>query len=302
MKNLAIAVAAACCLCSLAGSCRAADQPSFPVAWEVTAGVQSPESAHFDAASGFVFVSNIGDGGPTGKDGDGFLSKLTPDGKVVAAQWITGLNAPKGIRSSGGRLWVSDIDQLIGVDIAQGKIVERVPVPDAAFLNDVACDAQGAVYVSDMSKNKIHRYRDGKLSVFAEGEDVENPNGLLVVGQQLVVGGWGSSSGGKTTLGHLFSLDLESGQKTLVTPDPVGNLDGVETVAKGSYLVSDWSAGKIFYIRQEGTVTLLMQLPKGSADLGYVPDKQLLLVPQMLENKITAYQLRRPDTAKQPSR
>ncbi|MCU0873254.1 MAG: hypothetical protein MUE50_13015, partial [Pirellulaceae bacterium] len=66
--------------------------------------------------------------------------------------------------------------------------------------------------------------------------------------------------------------------------------------------VSDWSAGKIFYIRQEGTVTLLMQLPKGSADLGYVPDKQLLLVPQMLENKITAYQLRRPDTAKQPNR
>ncbi|MCU0979233.1 MAG: hypothetical protein MUF25_08710, partial [Pirellulaceae bacterium] len=235
-------------------------------------------------------------------DGDGFLSKLTPDGKVVAAQWITGLNAPKGIRGSNGRLWVSDIDQLIGVDIAQGKIAERVPVPDAEFLNDVACDAQGAVYVSDMTKNKIHRYRDGKLSVFAEGEDVENPNGLLVVGQQLVVGGWGSSSGGKTTLGHLFSLDLESGQKTLVTPDPVGNLDGVETVAKGSYLVSDWSAGKIFYIRQEGTVTLLMQLPKGSADLGYVPDKQLLLVPQMLENRVTAYQLRRPDTAKQPSR
>ena len=82
----------------------------------------------------------------------------------------------------------------------------------------------------------------------------------------------------------------------------MGNLDGVETVAKGSYLVSDWSAGKVFYIRQEGTVTLLMQLPKGSADLGYVPDKQLLLVPQMLENKITAYQLRRPDAAKQPSR
>jgi hypothetical protein len=302
MKNLAVAVAAACCLGSLAGSCRAAEQPSFPIAWEVTAGVQSPESVYFDAASGFVFVSNIGDGGPTGKDGDGYLSKLTLDGKVVAAKWITGLNAPKGIRSFAGRLWVSDIDQLIGVDIAPAKIAERVSVPEAEFLNDVACDARGAVYVSDMTKNKIHRYRDGKLSVFAEGEDVESPNGLLVVGKQLVVGGWGASSGGKTTLGRLFSLDLESGTKTLVTPDPVGNLDGVETVAKGSYLVSDWSAGKIFYIRQEGTVNLLLQLPKGAADLGYVPDKQLLLVPQMLENKVTAYQLRRPDPAKQPGR
>ena len=153
-----------------------------------------------------------------------------------------------------------------------------------------------------MTKNKILRYHDGKLSVFAEGDELENPNGLLVVGNQLVVAGWGSGSGAKTVLGHLYSLDLQTGKKTLITPEPVGNLDGVETVARGSYLVSDWSAGKIFYIRQEGTVNLLMQLPKGSADLGYVPDKLLLIVPQMLENKITAYQLRRPDSTGKPKR
>ena len=154
MKRLAVAAGAVWCLSCFVAACRAADEPAFPVAWEVTSGVQSPESAYFDAASGFVFVSNIGGGGPTGKDGDGFLSKLTPDGKVVAAKWITGLNAPKGIRSSGGRLWVSDIDQLVGVDIAQGKIAERVAVPGAEFLNDVACDAQGAVYVSDMTEQQ----------------------------------------------------------------------------------------------------------------------------------------------------
>jgi len=298
MKRLVISTGAVWCLCCCVFACRAEDKPAFPVAWEVTAGVQSPESAYFDAVSGFVFVSNIGSGGPTGKDGDGYLSKLTPDGKVVAAKWITGLNAPKGIRSAGGRLWVSDIDQIVGVDIQQGKIVERVPVPGAEFLNDVACDAQGAVYVSDMTKNKIHRYHGGKLSVLAEGDDLENPNGLLAVGNQLVVGGWGSGSGAKAAPGHLYSLDLQTGKKTLITPQPVGNLDGVETVANGSYVASDWSAGKIFYIRQEGRANLLMQLPKGSADLGYVPDKLLLIVPQMLENKVTAYQLRRPDSGK----
>jgi len=302
MKSVAIAVTAASCLSLLIGSCHAAGQPPFPIAWEVTDGVQSPESAYFDAVSGFVFVSNIGQGGPTGKDGDGYLSKLAADGKMVAAKWITGLNAPKGIRSSGNRLWVSDIDQLIGVDIVEGKIAERVPVSGAEFLNDVACDVEGAVYVSDMNKNKIHRYHDGQLTVFAEGDALENPNGLLVVGKQLVVGGWGSTSGGKTKLGRLFALDLESGQKSLITPEPVGNLDGVEMVAEGRYLASDWSAGKVFYIRPGGTVTQILQLPQGSADLGYVPDKQQLLVPQMLENKVTAYQLRRPDDAKQSGR
>ncbi len=298
MKRLTVAAGAAWCLCCCLAACQAADTPAYPVAWEVTSGVQSPESAYFDAAAGFVFVSNIGGGGPTGKDGDGYLSQLTLDGKVAAAKWITGLNAPKGIRCFGGRLWVSDIDQLVGVDIQQGKIVERVAVPGAEFLNDVACDAQGAVYVSDMTKNRIHRYHEGKLSVFAEGEQLENPNGLLVVGNQLVVGGWGSGSGAKKVLGHLYSLDLQTAKKTPITPEPVGNLDGVEAVARGSYVVSDWSAGKIFYIRQEGTVRLLMQLPQGSADLGYVADKLLLIVPQMLENKVTAYQLRRPDSTK----
>jgi hypothetical protein len=300
MKHVATVAGLVWCLTYLLSVCPADDKPVLPLAWEVTAGVQGPESAYFDAASGFVFVSNIGGGGPTDKDGDGYLSKWTPDGKVIAAKWVSGLNSPKGIRSFGERLWVSDIDQLVGVDISQGKIVEQISVPGAEFLNDVACDVQGAVYVSDMTKNKIHRYRDGKLSVFASGDHLENPNGLLVVGKQLVVGGWGGG-GAPPVLGRLFSLDLETGKKTLITPEPVGNLDGIETVAPGSYLVSDWSAGKIFYIRQEGTVTLLMQLAKGAADLGYVPDKQLLLVPQMLENKVSAFPLQRPEDTKPAS-
>ena len=62
-------------------------------------------------------------------------------------------------------------------------------------------------------------------------------------------------------------------------------------------MVSDWSDGRILYIRQTGTVDLLMQLPKGAADLGYIPDKQLLLVPQMMENKVSAFRLQRPDAS-----
>lgn len=292
MKHFAIVLILAGVSCPLS-TCAAADKPALPLVWEVTEGVKSPESAYFHAASNHVFVSNLGDGGPTGKDGDGYLSQWTPEGKVLAAQWVRGLNAPKGIRCFGDRLWVSDIDQLVGIDIPQGKIVERISVPGAEFLNDVACDAQGAVYVSDMRKNRIHRYRDGQLSTFAAGDHLENPNGLLVVDGQLVVGGWGPG-GVPAALGHLYALDLESGQKTLITPEPLGNLDGIERVAAGSYLVSDWTAGKVFYVRQEGTVHLLLQLSQGTADLGYVPDRQLLLVPRMLENKVSAFRLQRP--------
>ena len=42
-----------------------AQRPAPTVAWEITEGVSSPESVYFDEASGFLFVSQIGDGGAT---------------------------------------------------------------------------------------------------------------------------------------------------------------------------------------------------------------------------------------------
>lgn len=279
---------------------RATEDVPHPVAWELTEEIKSPESAYFDADSGYVFLSQIGEGGPTGKDGDGYISKLTTDGKIVAARWVTGLNAPKGLRSHEGRLWVSDIDHVVEIDISKGQVVQRLAMPNAQFLNDVACDTDGAVYVSDTFGTKIYRYRDGQVELFAAGEQLEYPNGLLVVNGSLLVAAWGRPDEDFNTEvpGRLFALDLKSANKRLITPQPFGNLDGLERVAEGRYLVSDWNSGKIWYVTRSGESHLVLALPKGAADIGYVPEKQLLIVPQMLENRVTAFRLPRPEAAK----
>jgi hypothetical protein len=265
----------------------------LPITWEVREGVRAPESVYLDEPSGFLFVSNVGAGGPTAKDGSGYISKLTPAGKMLQPKWIAGLNAPKGMRSHGGILWVSDIDRLVGIDIAKGEIRQKIDVDGAQFLNDVATDRQGAVYVSDMLANKIHRYKDGQLAVLAEGDHLESPNGLLVHGDRLVVAAWGSGiqdDFGTKTPGRLFSLNLSGQDKKLITPKPTGNLDGVEAFGDQGYLVSDWYAGKVYVILADGTAELLLQLPQGTADLAYLPQRRLLIVPQMLENKVTAFE------------
>ncbi len=295
MQKLLFGIGVVLCLgCAEPAGKVAAPQAVLPVRWEIDEGLQSPESVYFDEASGFLFVSNVGEGGGTEKDGGGYISKLTPDGEVVEDKWLVGLHAPKGLRSHGGTLWVSDIDRLVGIDIAEGEIREAVTVEDAQFLNDVAVDAGGAVYVSDMLANKIHRYHDGQLTVLAEGEHLESPNGLLVHGDRLVVAGWGSGiqdDFGTETPGRLFSLSLEGDDKKLITPEPSGNFDGVEALGEEEYLVSDWYAGKVYRIAADGTMELLLELPRGTADLGYLPRQRLLLVPQMLENKVTAFEL-----------
>ena len=70
--------------------------------WNLTAGFAAPESAYYDAASNAVFVSSI-NGQILEKDGNGYISRLTPAGVVVSEKWATGLHAPKGLRSAARR-------------------------------------------------------------------------------------------------------------------------------------------------------------------------------------------------------
>lgn len=264
--------------------------------WATSEALNAPESVYLDPDSDALFVSQVGlrpGGTPVDKDGNGVISKLTKQGTVVTANWVTGLNSPKGMRSQGGTLWVADVDEVVGIDIAGGKIVSRTRIEGAKFLNDVAIAPDGAVYVSDVLTSKIHRIKDGKFSTFAEGEQLEYPNGLLVEGGNLVVAAWGKPEADFSTKvpGHLYRLNLATGAKTLVTTTPTGNLDGLESDGRGGYIVSDWIAGKVLHIGPNGETRMLRQFKQGAADIAYLPASRTLIVPHMLENRVQAYDL-----------
>jgi sugar lactone lactonase YvrE len=262
--------------------------------WSVK-GFMHPESVYEDAARHVLYVSNI-NGAPTDKDGNGFISKVGMDGKLVALKWIEGgLNAPKGMVMKGDTLWVTDIDKLVEIDAAAGKIVNTYPAQGAVFLNDPAVDEDGAVYVSDIATRKIWQLKDGKMAVWYEKDDLQHPNGLRIDGGKLIVAGWGTGmkdDGSTDKPGNLLTIDLKTKElANLGGGQGVGNLDGLEKDAKGDYLATDFMAGALYRIRADGTYDKLLALKQGSADLELLDDNKTVVIPEMMEDAIAAYKV-----------
>jgi hypothetical protein len=259
-------------------------------------GFSHPESVDLDLAHGVLYVSNIG-GKPLDKDGNGFIAKVSKDGKMLEQNWVTGLNAPKGIVMSGFKLFVSDIDQLVEVDTRTGKIVAKYDAVGAKFLNDTAIDADGNVYVSDIAKATIWQLKDGKMSLWYDKADLMNPNGLRVIkGDKLLVAGYGRGlhdDDSSDKLGNLLTIDLKTKElKNLGDGRPVGNLDGLERNGRDGFFATDFYAGALYDIKKDGSFETVLDLPGGSSDMDQFDNGHTVVIPQMLENQIEGYSVK----------
>lgn len=275
----------------LALSVAACGGSSEPVKeWELS-GFENPESVLPDIEAGVMYVSNVA-GSPVDKNGKGFISKISPDGKMIEEKWVRGLNGPKGLGIVHERLFIADIDVLIVVDLTDGKTIARIPAPGAKILNDIATDADGNVYVSDWGGNAIWKFSDNKLEKWLESEQLENPNGLLVEDDKLVVAAWGNMNledFSTEVPGQLLTVSLADKTITKLGTEPIGNLDGIEPFDAESYIVTDWVAGKVFRISHAGEAEEILTLSQGSADLGFVSETRTAVIPMMMDGKVAAY-------------
>src|SRR4029453_3319889 len=270
--------------------------PEPTALWTLSADVNAPESAYYDATSNAIFVSSI-NGDVLAKDGNGYISRLAADGKVVNAKWATGLNAPKGLRSVGGTLWVTDIDEVVGIEIASGRITSHVKIDGAKFLNDLATAPDGTVYASDSQTFRIYAVKDGKARMFVKiAEPIETPNGVLVDGNRLIVGTMGTqgaqgAQGAPSSGGRLIAFDLKTKAKTDITLQPIGGIDGIESDGRGGFLVTAVFGSGLLHVSASGTTRTLVQFTAAGADFGYIASRQGAGVPFLFGNSVAAYDL-----------
>lgn len=270
-----------------------ASAQSFAVDKE--AGLSTPESVLHDAAADVYLVSNI-NGSPSEKDGNGFISRVSPDGKVAALKWIEGgrngvtLHAPKGLAIDGDTLYVTDIDCVRRFNRTSGAPMGETCIDGASFLNDITSDGKGTLFVSDTGikfgpsgaaptgTDAIYRLRgSGSAEAFVKGKELMNPNGVWWTEAGLVVVPFGASEVWR------YAAD---GKRTVVAKTPAGQLDGVVGLADGGLLVTSWEGSAVYRVSASGDVTTAASSIPSPADLGLDVKRSRALVPVFTENRI----------------
>ena len=260
--------------------------------WSLSESLSKPESVIYDQDRDVLYVSNI-DGSGAAKDGNGYITKVSMQGKVLDKAWVTGLDAPKGLAMLNNNLYVSDIDELIVIDIKAGKISARHAAEGAQFLNDVAVDANGNVHVSDTRGNRIYRLNNGKLDIWLNEKLLANPNGLYIENESLIMAAADVDAAEPGSSRYLQKVSLKSKKiKALADKKFAGNLDAIEAEMSGGYFLTDWKAGKVIHFSKANGARVLLEPGPGTADLDYIADNSLLVVPVMLANKLIAYQVK----------
>lgn len=246
-------------------------------------GFSHPESVVYDEQRQEYYVSNIGDK----QEGDGFISKVSKNGKKTDHSWITGLNDPKGLLIAGNHLYVSDVNRLVKMDMESGKIISEIPVKGSKSLNDLTKDEAGNIYFSDLAKSSIYVLKpSGEIEEWLNSDQLENPNGLLMTRDYLLVAAWG-----KEEPGHFLQVDRHTKEIGQISKG-IGNLDGLQQIEEGAYYISDWASGKIYKISLEGTLEEVLTTAKSSGDIYYDNKDQKLYVPMNRQNEVWIYTLK----------
>jgi sugar lactone lactonase YvrE len=164
-------------------------------------------------------------------------------------------------------------------------------------LNDVIADKKGNIYISDMFDDVIYIWKDGKISVWLKNPALKGPNGLYTDGSEHILAVfWGNPIDKQTFQttqpGFLTSLSLKEKISTVTEePSVKGNLDGITVDNNGNIWISDWMTGDVYKVQKNGSAEKKYNFGQGTADIHFAKELNVLLIPQMGQNKIIAIKI-----------
>ncbi|MEH6587056.1 MAG: hypothetical protein V7720_10865 [Halioglobus sp.] len=250
--------------------------PELEQLW-VSAGFSSPEGVA--AVGDILLISNVV-GDASQKDGKGWISRVSKEGKILEEKWVAGLNAPKGMAVHNGLLYVTDIDSFHIINIEAGERVSSFTIDGAGFLNDVTV-WNGGIYASDSAHKTIHKLNENGSQPWLTAPILSGVNGLLGQRDRLIAS--------TMTKGLLLSINADGIIEELASG--MVDADGIASLGDGSFLVSSWT-GRIWHVGADGTASSIVDTQDqgiNQNDLTKVGD--IIIVPNWSPGTVTAWRV-----------
>ncbi len=267
------------------------------------AGFNEPENLVYDAASDVYLVSNIV-GDPATRDNNGFISRVSPDGRVLTLKWIAGgvngavLDAPKGLAIRGDTLAVADVGAVHLFNRRTGAPIATHALP-GLVMNDVAWGADGSLWITDTgpdrSKTPVDTSKDldaiwritpdGQVHAVARGLALGRPDGVLLDNTGAMVSTFGAN--------RIEQVDVTGrrGQSTVLTL-PGGRVDGLRRLPDGAMVVTSWDAKTVWRASPGDSLRVLLRDVTSPAGVAVDTKRARLAVTSMQGNAMYLLQLR----------
>lgn len=309
-----LVVACGLCAAALFSPAVLGEALEFDFVAETVVG-NKPESVIGDGT--YLYASNMGPGSNSlSKDGNGYISRLTYDGTLVDQIFISQrgvLDGPTGMAIMGERLFVADIDEVIGFDINKVATAKRINLSQfgVGFLNDLVVVSDRHLVVSETNTKRLFLIDTVAESAAAIQLNfaLSHPNGLAFdedAGHLYVAANLQHTIGASFANGEILKLNLDvaSGSASLVSRAQNAGLflDGVALLGEDELIYSDWVSfsGNTGVLRRLGIEGWTPLAPsnlalKGFADFHWDADQRLLAAPNLVDGRVRLLSLPVPE-------
>ena len=254
---------------------------------QVINGFATPESVTSDGKR--FFVSNQGQDFSS-RDGDGFISEISADGKLIELKFAPTkgvLHAPKGMAVENSILYVADLERIVGFDINSRTTVFELAIPQATVLNDICRLENGFIGVTDTYSGNIYKVNTRTKSFEIIG-NIPTINGISFNRNtnQLAV-----CTNGETLGEGAVYIKTGNGDFQKLPNIANGFFDGVEWLDDNHLLISDWVTfptkgyGKLWIYDLVNQQPEMLLTEESVADIYYDHSSQKIYMPQMLKIK-----------------
>lgn len=240
----------------------------------------APESVVYDNINQAYIISFAGSG----------ALGMQADSSAPVTLFAAGLTSPKGMVIYDTVLYVTDVTNVKAYGLEGRQKIAQYDVPGAQFLNDIAADDFGILYVSDMNAGKIIRIDPIDKSVETLlTTPYQAPNGLYWdMFEQLLYVVYFS-----TTKSPIQSIDVDTKEVKDVYPAEFSRLDGITIDFDGNIYVSSWATDSVYCFLggfDMAPIAIDRQFTS-PADIYYDEFNNMLVIPCMNINKIYYFEV-----------